>query len=131
MLVILLELIYHRSMADYTREHVTIRRDIEEEIEPGLKYTEEIGRIEGSRSVRDCWLRKDGVDEPISGLNVVSFRQRFGAVSVPAEGIGGVETVPSFRRQGYARKLLARAVAEIAKRVSIVFISDAIDLSLE
>jgi ribosomal protein S18 acetylase RimI-like enzyme len=67
------------------------------------------------------------VAEPISGLNVLSFRQRFGAVSVPAEGIGGVETVPAFRRRGHIRTLLTKAVEKIAKRVPIAFVSDAIE----
>ena len=77
--------------------------------------------------MRDCSLWQAGVDEPISGLNVLSFRQRFGAVSIPAEGIGGVETLPSFRRRGYVSKLLIKAIEGIAKRVPIVFVSDAIE----
>ena len=103
------------------------RYDVEEDIEPGLKYTEETGRSQLSRPVRDCSLWQAGVDEPISGLNALSFRQRFGAVSVPAEGIGGVETAPPFRRRGAIGKLLTKTVTEIAKRVPIVFVSNAIE----
>jgi ribosomal protein S18 acetylase RimI-like enzyme len=77
--------------------------------------------------MRDCSLWHAGVDEPISGLNVLSFRQRFGAVSIPTEGIGGVETLPSFRRRGYVSKLLIKAIEGIARRVPIVFVSEAIE----
>ncbi len=83
--------------------------------------------MEGGLPVRDCSLWHAGVAEPISGLNVLSFRQRFGAVSIPTEGIGGVETTPSFRRRGYVSKLLIKAIEGIAKRVPIVFVSDAIE----
>jgi Acetyltransferase (GNAT) domain len=110
-----------------TKEHVMARYDVEEEIESGLKYTEEIGRTLRSLPVRDCCLWQAGVDEPISGLNLLSFRQRFGAISVPAEGIGGVETVPAFRRRGSISKLLTTAMKHIANRVPIVFLSDAIE----
>jgi hypothetical protein len=106
---------------------MTTRREVEEELELGLKYTEETGRAEGSLPVRDCCLWQAGVEAPISGLNVVSFRQRFGAVSIPAEGIGGVETVPSFRRRGYVTKVLRKAIEGIAKRTPIAFVSDAIE----
>ena len=73
--------------------------EVEEEVEAGLRYTEETGRIEQSLAVRDCFLWQAGIDEPISGLNLLSFRQRFGAVSVATEGIGGVETLLPFRRR--------------------------------
>ena len=99
----------------------------EEVIGPGLKYTEETSRTQASLPVRDCHLWQAGVDEPVSGLNVLSFRQRFGAVSIPAEGIGGVETLPLFRRQGHVSKLLTKAIEGIAKRVPVAFVSDAIE----
>src|SRR5262245_36418365 len=106
---------------------MTTQFAVEEDLGSGLKYTEEISRTELSRVVRDCCLWQDGVAEPISGLNVISFRQRFGAVSVSAEGIGGVETVPAFRRRGHVRTLMTKAVEGIAKRVPIAFVSDAIE----
>jgi ribosomal protein S18 acetylase RimI-like enzyme len=106
---------------------MTVRYEVEEDLGSGLTYIEEIGRVDLSRPVRDCWLRQAGVAEPISGLNVLSFRQRFGAVSVPAEGIGGVETVPAFRRQGHIRTLLTKAVEGMAKRVPVAFVSDSIE----
>lgn len=102
-----------------------LERDVE--IEPGLRYTEETGRQLRSLPVRDCFLWKEGVDEPISGLNLVSFRQRFGALSVPSEGIGGVETLPEFRQQGYMGTLMNAAVEGIAGRVKVAFVSDAIE----
>lgn len=103
----------------------------EVEIEPGLKYTEETGRLQRSLPVRDCFLWKEGVDEPISGLNLVSFRQRFGALSIPSEGIGGVETLPGFRRQGYMSALMKKVLEGAAERVKIVFLSDAIEDTYE
>jgi hypothetical protein len=99
----------------------------EEVVATGLNYTEETSRTQLSLPVRDCSLWQAGVDEPISGLNVLSFQQRFGAVAIPAEGIGGVETIPSFRRQGHIGKLLTKAVEGIATRVPIAFVSDAIE----
>jgi hypothetical protein len=106
---------------------MTARYEVEEDLVSGLRYTEETSRTELSRRVRDCCLWQAGVDEPISGLNVLSFRQRFGAISIPAEGIGGVETVPAFRRRGHIRTLLTKAVEGIAKRVPVAFVSDAIE----
>ncbi len=103
------------------------RRDVEADLQPGLTYTEDTGRTLLSLPVRDCALWHAGVDEPISGLNVAAFRQRIGAVAVPAEGIGGVETRPPFRRHGHVRTLLTQALAGIATRVPIVFVADAIE----
>jgi predicted GNAT family N-acyltransferase len=103
----------------------------EVEIEPDLKYTEETGRLQQSLPVRDCFLWKEGEEEAVSGLNLVSFRQRFGALSVPSEGIGGVETVPDFRRQGYMNVLMEKVLEGAAKRVKIVFVSDAIEDAYE
>jgi hypothetical protein len=100
--------------------------EVEENLPSGFKYIEETGRIVRSLPMRDCYLWQTGIDEPISGLNVMSFRQRFGAVAIPAEGIGGVETLPAFRRRGHMRTLLTRAIAGITKRVAVAFISDGI-----
>ena len=105
-----------------TPEHV-----LEEEIEAGLKYTEEAVRIERTHPVRYCYLWRSGVDAPVSDLEVHAFHQRFGAVALPAEGIGGVETLPQFRRQGLLRKLLTRVMADAAKRVAVLFVSDGIE----
>jgi predicted acetyltransferase len=60
-------------------------------------------------------------------MNVLSFRQRFGAIAIAAEGIGGVETQPAFRRRGHLRVLLTKVIASVARRVPIMFISDAIE----
>ena len=100
---------------------------VEETVGPSLKYTEETGRTVRSLPVRYCYLWQAGVEEPVSDLEVLSFRQRFGAVSIPAEGIGGVETLPQFRRQGHIRKVLTQAMAGSAKRVPVLFVSDAIE----
>lgn len=100
---------------------------VEETIRPGLRYTEETSRTARSLPVRDCSFWLDGVDESICGMNVVSFTQRFGAISVPAEGIGGVETLPAYRRQGHIRSLMEKVIHSIGKRVAVVFVSEAIE----
>jgi ribosomal protein S18 acetylase RimI-like enzyme len=96
-------------------------------IEPGLRYTEEAVQIVRSSPVRYCYLWRDDETEPVCELEVHSFRQRFGAVLVSAEGIGGVETRPQFRRQGYMSKLLVQALARMARRVDVAFVSDGIE----
>ena len=102
------------------------RIEVEVELEPELRYTEETGRVVRSLPVRDCLLWKKGIEEPISGLNILSFRQRFGVVAVPCEGIGGVETMPEFRRQGYMSRLMRLALRGISERVGAAFIADAV-----
>jgi len=74
-----------------------VKHTVEENVEPGLKYSEETGRTVRSLPRRDCCLWQTSVDEPVSSLEVLSFRQRFGAAVIPTEGIGGVETLPQFR----------------------------------
>jgi predicted acetyltransferase len=106
---------------------MTTHYEREEAISAELRYTEENRRTEPGLPVRDCSLWQAGVDKPVSDLNLVSFRQRFGAISISAEGIGGVETLPGFRRRGYVSKVLERAIAGVATRVPIVFVSDAIE----
>lgn len=100
---------------------------VDEYIAPGLRYSEEEIRILRSHPVRYCYLWRDGEESPVSELEVHSFEQRFGAVSIAAEGIGGAETPPPFRRQGYMRHLLARATAGMAQRVNVAFVGDAIE----
>lgn len=101
------------------------------EIEPGLKYSEDAVRMMRTHPVRYCYLWKTGVDEPVSELEVHTFGQRFGGITVPAEGIGGVETLPPFRRQGLLRKLLTRVMADAAQRVAVLFVSDGIEGAYE
>ncbi|MBE0696262.1 MAG: GNAT family N-acetyltransferase, partial [Anaerolineaceae bacterium] len=105
--------------------------EVEETLASGLKYTEETNRSMRSLPMRDCFLWQAGAEEPISGLNVVSFRQRFGAAAIPAEGIGGVETLPAFRRRGHMGTLLTQVIASISKRVPVAFVSDAIEDAYE
>jgi len=100
---------------------------VDETIAPGVRYTEEVGRTVKSLPVRYCSLWQEGEEIPVSELEVYSFRQRFGAVAVAAEGIGGVETPPQFRRRGYVRQLLTRATQGISTRVNVAFISDGIE----
>ncbi|WP_412077292.1 GNAT family N-acetyltransferase [Streptomyces xanthophaeus] len=95
-------------------------------MERSLAYEEEF--VGG---VRNCRMRRDGDPEPVCSLEVVSFRQRFGAVAVAAEGIGGVETRPDCRRGGLMRELLGAAVAGMRERVAVGFVSDAIEGAYE
>ena len=104
---------------------------VDEMLEPGLRYTEEVGGMHGSRPQRRCALHLAGEDEPVSELGVISFEKRFGGVSVPAEGLSGVLTLPRFRRQGYMDKLLARAGQSMAERVDVAFVSEAIEVLYE
>ena len=104
-------------------EQMNKKFEFEETLASGLKYTEETGRTARSLPIRECSLWQAGVDEPISDLTILSFRQRFGAVAIPAEGIAGVETQPAFRRQGHVRALLTRAIQGISSRVPVVFLS--------
>ncbi|MCX4617422.1 GNAT family N-acetyltransferase, partial [Streptomyces mirabilis] len=67
--------------------------------EPRAAYTELADQEVRSLRVRYCRLRTAG-GKPVAELEVLSFHLRFGAVAVAAEGIGGVETQPGFRRQG-------------------------------
>ncbi|MQY07296.1 GNAT family N-acetyltransferase [Actinomadura macrotermitis] len=89
-------------------------------------YTEVADQDVRSLRTRYCRLRtQDG--EPVAELEAVSFRMRFGAVAVPVEGIGGVETEPRFRRQGHMSDLLRRALTGMAQRVDVAFVSDGIE----
>jgi GNAT superfamily N-acetyltransferase len=105
---------------------MTPKYQVDQELEPGLRYTEEFSRTIRSFLMGDYLLWKTEGKEYIGGLNVVFFCQRLGAIAVPSAGIGGVETVPAFRRQGYAHKLLTRALASIGQRVPVIYLSDAI-----
>ncbi len=98
-----------------------------ETLAPGLRYTEEVGQTARSLPVRYCCLWQEDEPDPVSELEVLSFHQRFGAVAVPAEGIGGAETPPPFRRRGYMRQLLSRAAIGMAQRVNVAFVSEAIE----
>jgi GNAT superfamily N-acetyltransferase len=99
---------------------------VDQELEPGLRYTEEFSRTVRSFLVGDYLLWEKETGEYIGGLNVVLFRQRIGRVAVPSAGVGGVEIAPSYRRQGYALKLLTRAFASIGQHVPVIYLSDAI-----
>ncbi len=108
--------------------------DIEETLEPGLRYTEEVALKPGApptddvrRPQRDCKLWAEGVDEPVSGLEIFSFQKRFGAIALPSEGIGGVNTDPKHRQRGYIRKLLTRVRQSMASRADVGFVSEAIE----
>jgi hypothetical protein len=106
---------------------MTTHYDRDEAISADLRYTEEIRPTAPDLTERDCSLWKAGVEKPVSELNLLAFRQRFGSVVVPAEGIGGVQTLPEFRRQGYIRTLLLKVMASSATRVPIMFVSEAIE----
>jgi GNAT superfamily N-acetyltransferase len=94
--------------------------------EPKADYTEDPDQEVRTLPVRYCRLRTDG-GEPVAELEAVSFSLRFGAVAVAAEGIGGVETQPEFRRRGHMSRLLRQAMAGMAQRVDVAFVSDGIE----
>jgi GNAT superfamily N-acetyltransferase len=89
-------------------------------------YSETVGEAVRSLPVRYCRLATDG-GESVAELEALSFRQRFGAVAVAAEGIGGVETQPEYRRQGHMSRLLRQALVGMAQRVDVAFVSDGIE----
>ncbi|MGF7235601.1 MAG: GNAT family N-acetyltransferase [Frankia sp.] len=94
---------------------------------PSPRYSEETGSFARGLPVRHCWLTADDQPDPICGLEVLSFRARCGAVAIAAEGIGGVETLPHFRRQGHIGTLLNRVLPGMAERVDLAFVSDGIE----
>ncbi|MER5204721.1 GNAT family N-acetyltransferase [Streptomyces sp. NPDC002825] len=94
--------------------------------EPAVGYTEAEELDVRSLPVRYCRLRT-GTGEPVAELEALSFRQRFGASAVAAEGIGGVETQPEFRRRGHMSRLLSQALAGMANRVDVAFVCDGIE----
>ena len=101
--------------------------DVDLQLEPGLCYREETGHDQQSLPKRFCGLWLDDVDDPVSDIDVLSFRKRFGTVAVEAEGLGGVETLPEYRQRGYVRKVITQALAGMAERVSVAFIPDGIE----
>lgn len=105
--------------------------DVDILLEPGLHYREETGHEQQSLPKRFCGLWLDGVDDPVSDIDVLSFRQRFGAVAVDAEGLGGVETLPEYRQRGYVRKVITKAMEGMAERVSVAFIPEGIEALYE
>ena len=100
---------------------------VEKRLTPEIHYREETNHVNLTLPKRFCGLWLDGIDEPVSDLDVMTIRLRFGAVTVDAEGIGGVETLPEYRRQGYARRVLSHALEGMTKRVSVAFISEGIE----
>ncbi|NUP47821.1 MAG: GNAT family N-acetyltransferase [Catenulispora sp.] len=91
-----------------------------------VDYSELADQEERSRQVRYCRLKTEAGDQ-VAELEVHSFQMRFGAVAVAAEGIGGVETQPEFRRQGHMSRLLRQALSGMAERVDVAFVSDGIE----
>ncbi|PKW05988.1 Acetyltransferase (GNAT) domain-containing protein [Streptomyces sp. 1222.5] len=94
--------------------------------EPAVRYTEVADQDVRSLRTRYCRLRTDA-GAPVAELEAVSFRVRFGGVAVAAEGIGGVETEPEFRRRGHMSRLLRQALAGMAQRVDVAFVSDGVE----
>ncbi|MFF8381583.1 GNAT family N-acetyltransferase [Streptomyces sp. NPDC015661] len=93
---------------------------------PAVRYTEVADQDVRSLRTRLCRLRTDA-GAPVAELEAVSFRVRFGAVAVAAEGIGGVQTEPEFRRRGHMGRLLRQALAGMAQRVDVAFVSDGVE----
>jgi len=74
------------------------------------------------RPRRICALYESGEDEPVSRLSLTSLTIRFGAAAVEAEGVGGVNTLPTRRGRGYNRLLMERALAGASERVDVAFL---------
>jgi ribosomal protein S18 acetylase RimI-like enzyme len=102
-----------------------VHPEVDVVLEPGLRYTETIESDAGDQPVRRCRLVTDE-DTPVGELEVHSFRWRFGAVAVDAEGVGGVEIQPSFRRRGHMGRLLRQALEGMSRRVHVAAVSDGI-----
>lgn len=109
--------------------------DYEENLGEGLRYTETIQqfhlqpneylrkvRLGDKRPTRFCRLWKEGVEEPVSYLTLVEFKQRFGAAILPVEGFGGVATPPQHRRKGYISQLMRKAIERASHRVHALFL---------
>ena len=94
----------------------------EQSLEGGLRYTEKRERAEHGKPVRRCALWHEFEDEPVSDLQLLEYRQRFGAVDVPVEGFGGVATRPKHRRRGYVDRLMRRAIERAGERVDALFL---------
>ncbi len=92
----------------------------EEDLGDGLRYTEKRGTERGGLWGRRCdlWLG----DESVSHLGLLPYRQRFGAVDVPVEGIGDVVTRPAHRRRRYVRRLMSQAIERATERVDALFL---------
>ncbi|MEZ4860548.1 MAG: GNAT family N-acetyltransferase [Caldilineaceae bacterium] len=101
--------------------------EIDERLTPELRYREAPVQTVHSLPVRYCSLGPEDVPTAVSELEVIAFAQRFGAVAIAAEGIGGVETLPAYRQRGYLSHLLTRALEGMAQRVAVAFVSEAID----
>ncbi len=108
-----------------------MRYDVSELISDGVTYTEQPGLDTLTMPMRLCLLwQTDDSDSgrtEVGGLNLLSFQQRFGAVAVPSEGIGGVETHVPYRRRGYAGAVLRRAVQGARARVPVMWIGEGIE----
>jgi hypothetical protein len=97
--------------------------EVEEKLGGSLRYTEEIcPDTEGRGSHRKCCIWEGSGVEPVSSARLFSFRIRFGAVAVDAEGYGGVQTLPEHRGKGHALRMLERSSSGAASRVSALFL---------
>jgi GNAT superfamily N-acetyltransferase len=95
---------------------------VEERLAGGLRYTEQLSVELWRGSCRTCSLWAPGTVDPVSTLRIWNLRQRFGAVAVDAEGVGGVQTPPEHRGRGYGTRLVERAIAGSRERVAALFL---------
>jgi GNAT superfamily N-acetyltransferase len=96
--------------------------DLDERLAGNVRYAEQLS-IEPSRGpCRTCSLWAPGAGDPVSRLRIWSLSQRFGAIAVDVEGIGGVQTPSEHRGRGYGTRLVERAVAGSRDRVAVVFL---------
>jgi GNAT superfamily N-acetyltransferase len=95
---------------------------VEEHLVGGLRYDERLTVEPGRGSCRTCSLWAPGAADPVSTLRIRSLRQRFGAVIVAAEGVGGVQTPHEHRGRGYGTRLVEHAIAGARERVATMFL---------
>lgn len=95
---------------------------VDEHLDGGLRYSEEVSTEAWRGPCRRCRLWAPGGNGPVSSLVLWTLKQRFGAVVLEIEGMGGVETPPDHRGKGYGTRLVTRALAGAAGRVDAVFL---------
>jgi len=96
--------------------------DVDERLDSGLRYTEQMMGSDDGISRRRCRLWLDGVEEEVSEARLLSFNIRFGQVDVPAEGYAWVQTRPEHRRKGYIRQVMTASLGRAKDRVDVAFL---------
>jgi GNAT superfamily N-acetyltransferase/ribosomal protein S18 acetylase RimI-like enzyme len=96
--------------------------DVDERLDSGLRYTEQMMCSDDGVPRRRCRLWLDGVEDDVSEARLLSFNIRFGQVDLPAEGYAGVQTRPEHRRKGYIRQVMTASLGRARQRVDVAFL---------